>query len=74
MRVLRKSAIAIAGFSVILVGLALLVLPGPGILVIIAGLAILAIEFDWAANQLERAKTVHKKAIEKAKNKRSKKL
>jgi uncharacterized protein (TIGR02611 family) len=42
-----------AGIGLILVGLALLVLPGPGILTIAAGLAVLATEFTWAATTLE---------------------
>jgi uncharacterized protein (TIGR02611 family) len=71
-RVLRKSAVAIIGFSVVIIGVALLVLPGPGILVILAGLAILAAEFEWAGRHLERARTIHKKVIEKAKSKKSK--
>jgi uncharacterized protein (TIGR02611 family) len=49
-------AITIAGFLVILAGAAMLVLPGPGILVIIAGLAILATEYVWAQRLLRIAK------------------
>ena len=45
----RKIAVAIAGFGVLAGGVALLVLPGPGLLVIAIGMAILAREFAWAA-------------------------
>jgi uncharacterized protein (TIGR02611 family) len=45
---------ALLGFTVVLIGLALLVLPGPGLLVIAAGLAMLALEFAWAERVLER--------------------
>lgn len=45
---------ALLGFTVVLVGLAMLVLPGPGLLVIAAGLAMLALEFAWAERVLER--------------------
>jgi hypothetical protein len=45
-----------SGFSVLTVGLILLVTPGPGLLVIIAGLAILAHQFSWAATALDKAK------------------
>ena len=38
----------IGGGAVLLVGMALLVLPGPAFVVIPAGLAILATEFEWA--------------------------
>jgi uncharacterized protein (TIGR02611 family) len=52
----KRVAITIAGFAVILAGAAMLVLPGPGILVIIAGLAILATEYVWAQRLLKVAK------------------
>jgi uncharacterized protein (TIGR02611 family) len=43
-----------AGFTVLATGIALLVLPGPGLLVIALGLAMLALEFAWAERWLER--------------------
>jgi uncharacterized protein (TIGR02611 family) len=56
----RKVVVAIIGGTVMLIGLALLALPGPGLLVILVGLAILATEFAFAARWLrltkERAK------------------
>lgn len=51
----RKIGIGIAGSLVLLVGVALLVLPGPAFLVIPAGLAILATEFEWAERLKNRA-------------------
>ena len=44
----KRVGITIAGFAVILAGIALLVLPGPGWLLIFAGLAILSTEYVWA--------------------------
>ena len=44
------------GGTVLAVGLALVVLPGPAFLVIPAGLAILAMEFAWARRWLRKAK------------------
>ena len=44
----RRILILLIGSTVIAFGVLLLVLPGPGILVIIVGLAILATEFAWA--------------------------
>jgi uncharacterized protein (TIGR02611 family) len=52
----KRVAVTIAGFAVILVGFALLVRPGPGLLVIIAGLAILGTEYVWAQRLLRIAK------------------
>ena len=51
-----RLSVAALGFAVLAVGLVLLVTPGPGLLVIIAGLAILAHEFAWAARALEKAR------------------
>jgi uncharacterized protein (TIGR02611 family) len=50
----KRFMIALIGFTVLAIGLALIVLPGPAILVIPAGLAILSIEFAWARNLLKR--------------------
>ena len=53
---LRKLIIALLGGTVLLIGVALIVLPGPAFIVIPIGLAILATEFAWAGNVLARAK------------------
>ena len=58
---LCRLAIAVAGGSVVLVGIAMLVLPGPAILVIPLGLAILATEFLWARRWLKRAQAMFQK-------------
>jgi len=52
---LRKVFIAVAGFSVLLFGVVLLVVPVPGtsLVVIPLGLAILAREFQWAQRLLD---------------------
>lgn len=53
---LKRVVITVVGGTVLLFGLALLVLPGPAFLVIPIGLAILATEFVWARRWLRRAK------------------
>ena len=50
----KKITVAIIGGTVLLIGVALLVLPGPAFLVLPAGLAILATEFLWARRLLEK--------------------
>lgn len=50
----RRIVIAVMGTTMILIGLALLILPGPGLVVIPLGLAILGIEFAWANRWLRR--------------------
>jgi tellurite resistance protein TerC len=51
-RLVVKTGVTIGGFAVLLAGVAMLVLPGPGLLVIVGGLAILATEYAWAARPL----------------------
>ncbi len=51
---MKKFSIAIMGGTVFLIGLAMLVLPGPGLPIIAAGLAILATEFLWAKRALRK--------------------
>ena len=54
LRVARKVMVAVIGLTVLAFGVALIVLPGPAILVIPLGLAILATEFLWAGKLLRR--------------------
>jgi hypothetical protein len=53
----RRLLILLAGVSILGAGLAMLVLPGPGMLVIVAGLAVLATEFAWAERMLDRTRS-----------------
>jgi len=55
-RAVRRLIVAVVGATVLLFGLALLVLPGPAFVVIPIGLGILAIEFGWARRSLRRAR------------------
>ena len=58
---LRKLIIALIGGTILLIGVALIVLPGPAFIVIPVGLAILATEFAWARSALARAKAMVRK-------------
>lgn len=58
--------IAVVGFAIILAGLAMMVLPGPGIPALLLGLAILGTEFVWAQRTLLWTKDQAAKAAEKA--------
>ena len=49
-----RVAVAAAGFVVLAAGIAMLVLPGPGLLVSAIGLGLLALEFRWAERLLTR--------------------
>ncbi|MBA2262241.1 MAG: PGPGW domain-containing protein [Solirubrobacterales bacterium] len=50
-----KAAWVIAGLVVLIAGLAMLVTPGPALVVIPIGLAMLSLQFAWAENLLEHA-------------------
>jgi uncharacterized membrane protein len=62
----KKFFIALIGGTVVLLGIALLILPGPGLLVIAGGLAVLATEFIWARRAMRRAKGAVAKARRKS--------
>ena len=52
----------VAGTVLLVVGIALLVLPGPGIPLIVAGLALLGTQFPWARRALDWLRTRAKRA------------
>lgn len=50
----RRIVVAVVGSSVLLIGIVMLVTPGPAFIVIPVGLAILAVEFVWARRWLAK--------------------
>ena len=52
----------VAGTVLLVVGIALLVLPGPGIPLVVAGLALLGTQFPWARRALEWLRASAKRA------------
>lgn len=54
--VAKRIAIEIIGWTLVLLGLAALVLPGPGLLALFAGIAVLATQYDWAERRMEPIK------------------
>ena len=52
----RKLVVAVVGTTLVVVGIAMIVLPGPAIIVIPLGLGILGIEFAWARRYLRNIK------------------
>lgn len=52
----KRLIVIVIGFTVLLIGVALIVLPGPAFLVIPLGLAILGTELLWARRLLKRMK------------------
>jgi len=60
-RLLRRIAVTVVGTVILVVGVVLLVAPGPGLVVIALALAVFAIEYRWARRHLatvqERARS-----------------
>jgi uncharacterized protein (TIGR02611 family) len=50
----RRIVVGVVGATVLLIGVVMLVTPGPALIVIPVGLAILSIEFTWARAWLRR--------------------
>jgi len=57
-KVVRRVIVSVVGATVLLIGIALLVLPGPAFVVIPVGLAILATEYAWARRWLRKARRI----------------
>ena len=58
MKQIKRIVVMVVGGTVLAVGVALIVLPGPAFIVIPLGLAILAIEFAWAKRWLRSARAI----------------
>ena len=57
-KIVKRVIVSVVGATVLLIGIALLVLPGPAFIVIPVGLAILATEYAWARRWLKRARRI----------------
>jgi uncharacterized protein (TIGR02611 family) len=60
----KRMVIAVIGSTILALGVAMIVLPGPAIIVIPLGLGILATEFIWAEKLLEKARNMFKQKVE----------
>ena len=58
----KRIAVTVLGGVLIVGGLVLLVLPGPGMVVVVAGFAVLGTEYAWAAAALDRTKATAQRA------------
>ena len=65
---IRKLVIFLIGASIVLIGCVLFFTPGPAIIVIPIGLAILATEFIWAKKLLKKFKETTSSISRSAKN------
>jgi hypothetical protein len=55
-KVVKRVIVSVVGATVLLIGVALLILPGPAFIVVPLGLAILATEYAWARSWLKRVR------------------
>lgn len=62
-RYTRKVVVAVTGGALVVLGIVFIPLPGPGSILIIAGLALLATEFAAARRALDKAKDSARKAM-----------
>jgi Putative transmembrane protein (PGPGW) len=62
-KIVRQIIVSVIGGTVLLIGIALLVLPGPAFIVIPIGLAILATEYAWARQWLRKVRQVATRVI-----------
>jgi uncharacterized protein (TIGR02611 family) len=62
-KIVRRIIVSVVGATVLLIGIALLVLPGPAFIVIPIGLAILATEYAWARHWLRKVRQVANRVI-----------
>lgn len=53
-RIVRRIAVAIVGVTILAIGIVMIIAPGPAIIVIPIGLAVLGLEFAWARLLLRR--------------------
>jgi uncharacterized protein (TIGR02611 family) len=65
-RLVWRIIIGVIGGAITVTGAIALVGPGPGILIVLAGLGILATEFAWAARVMVHTRTYAQKAADKA--------
>ena len=63
-RLARRIAVGVVGITVLIIGIVMIVTPGPAILVIPAALAILGTEFQWARRQVDRIRTHARRRFE----------
>jgi len=65
----KRAVVLVVGVALLAVGFIMMVTPGPGLLFLIAGLALLATEFAWAEHLLTKARKQAEKAGQAASQK-----
>jgi len=58
----KRILLEVVGWTLVLAGIAALVLPGPGLLMLFAGLVVLSQQYEWAERRLEPVERMAKRA------------
>ena len=66
----RRIAVTVVGTVLLLAGAVMIVTPGPGLVVIILGLVVLATEYAWARRALEKARDRAKRTADRVRRRR----
>ena len=66
----RRIVVAVIGGSVFLIGIAMIVLPGPAIIVVPLGLGILGLEFAWARVWLRKLRATATQVVNRVRGRR----
>lgn len=64
-KLIWRISIGVLGGAVTVLGAIALVAPGPGVLILLAGLGILATEFAWASRAMNKTKSMAQSAADK---------
>jgi tellurite resistance protein TerC len=65
----RRIVVAVIGGSIVVIGVAMVVLPGPAIVVIPLGLGVLGLEFAWARHWLRRLRATASDVVNRVRGK-----
>ncbi len=66
----RRIVVAVIGGSILVIGIAMVVLPGPAIIVIPIGLGVLGLEFAWARYWLRKLRATATDVVNRVRGKR----
>ena len=67
----RRIVVAVIGGSIVLLGIAMILLPGPAIIVIPVGLGILGLEFTWARRWLRKLRATATEVVNRVRGRRT---
>ena len=67
--IVRKVAVLVVGVPIVVIGIILVPLPGPGLLIMFVGLFIISLEFEWAQKHVDNIKARLGALVDKARSK-----